>query len=105
MALSAAGETAVEKNRTFVMLLRDGGVRDVEEYSHAKLQMVRWHKIAVNASMNPSAVLSNGSTHNAMANDAELYRHLKGVMEEVLSTARRCLERRCRRSSLRLSRF
>lgn len=90
-AKNAAGETAMERNKIFVKLLQDGGIKDAEEYSHAKLQMVRWHKIAINASMNPSAVLSNGSTNNAMSTDPELYRHLKGVMEEVLSTAPKVL--------------
>lgn len=90
-ALSAAEEMAVDRNKTFVKLLQDGGIKDAEAYSHAKLQMVRWHKIAINASMNPSAVLSNGSTSSAMSNDAELYRHLKGVMEEVLATAPKVL--------------
>lgn len=84
---TTAGDVAIEKNREFVGLLKAGGVADAEEYSHAKLQMVRWHKIAINASMNPSAVLTNGSTNNAMVMDEELYRHLKGVMEEVLATA------------------
>jgi 2-dehydropantoate 2-reductase len=41
--------------------------------------------------MNPSAVLSNGTTNNAMAMDPELYIHLKGVMDEVLSTAPKVL--------------
>ena len=82
---------AIEQNRMFVQLLRDGGVGDAEEYSHSKLQMVRWHKIAINAAMNPSAVLSSGSTNRAMSSDAEMYRHLKGVMEEVLATAPKVL--------------
>lgn len=82
---------AIESNRKFVELLRLGGIADAEAYSHAKLQMVRWHKIAINASMNPSAVLSGGSTNNAMSMDSELYIHLKGVMDEVLSTAPKVL--------------
>lgn len=82
---------AVESNRVFVELLRAGGIADADAYSHSKLQMVRWHKIAINASMNPSAVLSAGTTHNAMSTDPELSRHLKGVMEEVLSTAPKVL--------------
>jgi 2-dehydropantoate 2-reductase len=85
------GKRAIERNRTFVKLLKDGGIGDAEEYSHAKLQMVRWHKIAINASMNPSSVLSGGTTNNAMSTDPELYRHLKGVMDEVLSTAPKVL--------------
>jgi 2-dehydropantoate 2-reductase len=84
-------KTAIQRNKAFVQLLKDGGIRDAEAYSHAKLQMVRWHKIAINASMNPSAVLSGGTTNNAMSADPELYIHLKGVMDEVLSTAPKVL--------------
>jgi 2-dehydropantoate 2-reductase len=84
-------QTAIDRNKEFIQLLKAGGIADAEEYSHSKLQMVRWHKIAINASMNPSAVLSGGSTNNAMSTDRELYRHLKGVMEEVLDTAPKVL--------------
>ncbi|APA06393.1 hypothetical protein SS1G_12951 [Sclerotinia sclerotiorum 1980 UF-70] len=82
---------AVNRNSTFVKLLQAGGISDAQEYSHWKLQMVRWHKIAINASMNPSAVLSAGSTNNEMSLDPELYIHLKGVMDEVLETAPKIL--------------
>ena len=88
---NAAQKATIERNGIFVKLLRDGGIRDAEEYSHAMLQMVRWHKLAINGSMNPSAVLSSGSTNNEMATDPELYRHLKGVMEEVLFVAPKVL--------------
>ncbi|TGO44633.1 hypothetical protein BOTNAR_0777g00050 [Botryotinia narcissicola] len=83
--------TAVQRNNTFVRLLQIGGISDAQEYSHWKLQMVRWHKIAINASMNPSAELSSGSTNNDMSLDPELYIHLKGVMDEVLETAPKIL--------------
>lgn len=78
---------AIAQNDKFVELLQKGGIKDALVYSHAKLQLVRWHKIAINASMNPSSVLSGGSPNGAMATDPELYLHLKGVMEEVLTTA------------------
>lgn len=84
-------QTAIERNHKFVHLLKEGGIKDAEEYSHSKLQVVRWHKIAINASMNPSAVLSGGSTNQEMAKDSELYIHLKGIMDEVLSTAEKVL--------------
>ncbi|PBP18779.1 2-dehydropantoate 2-reductase [Diplocarpon rosae] len=87
-----AEKVAIERNREFVHLLEAGGIRDAEEYSHAKLQMVRWHKIAINASMNPSAVLSGGSTNHEMSMDLEMYLHLQGVMDEVLLTAEKILE-------------
>lgn len=82
---------AVKLNKGFVGLLQEGGVKDAEAYDHAKLQLVRWHKIAINASMNPSSVLSGGSANSKMALDAEMYIHLKGVMDEVLSTAPKVL--------------
>jgi 2-dehydropantoate 2-reductase len=86
-----AEEAANKSNRFFVELLQAGGIKDAESYSASKLQMLRWHKIAINASMNPSAVLSGGSTNNTMATDPELYLHLKGVMEEILATAPKVL--------------
>lgn len=83
--------TAVDKNAAFIAALVEGGIKDASAYSHAKLQLVRWHKIAINASMNPSSVLTLGSTNYSMANDPELQRHLKGVMEEILATAPKVL--------------
>lgn len=80
-------EQATAQTDGFVKLLTDGGVKDASAYSHAKLQLVRWHKIAINASMNPSSVLSGGSDNGSMALDPEMYLHLKGVMDEVLETA------------------
>ncbi|KAK4985248.1 hypothetical protein LTR50_006096 [Elasticomyces elasticus] len=82
---------AVGQNDKFVRMLKDGGIKDAEAYSHSKLQAVRWHKIAINAAMNPSSVLSAGSTNASMALDPELSIHLKGVMDEVLSTAPKVL--------------
>jgi 2-dehydropantoate 2-reductase len=78
-------------NDAFIALLKQGGIKDAEAYSHAKLQLVRWHKIAINASMNPTSVLTQGLSNYAMANDDELTRHLKGVMEEILATAPKVL--------------
>ncbi|KAH8600050.1 ketopantoate reductase PanE/ApbA-domain-containing protein [Bisporella sp. PMI_857] len=90
-SLDTPGRNAVARNKEFVRFLQEGEVKDAEEYSHAKLQMVRWHKIAINASMNPSSVLSGGSTNNSMTLDPELYIHLFGIMNEVLSTAPKVL--------------
>ncbi|KAK3201443.1 hypothetical protein GRF29_185g923694 [Pseudopithomyces chartarum] len=81
----------VELNNAFIALLQEGGIKDAEAYDHAKLQLVRWHKIAINASMNPSSVLAGGISNNAMSLDSELSIHLKGVMEEVLATAPKVL--------------
>lgn len=82
---------ATEKNEIFVELLKEGGIKDAESYTHAKLQLVRWHKIAINASFNPSSVLSGGSSNNALSLDDEGSLHILGVMNEVLSTAPKIL--------------
>jgi len=84
---SASAERAVAQNETFHNLLVGGGIKDAYADSHEKLQLVRWHKIAINASMNPSSVLSGGTDNASMSKDPELYEHLRGVMEEVLTTA------------------
>jgi 2-dehydropantoate 2-reductase len=81
----------IERNEAFVGLLKAGGIKDAEAYTHAKLQLVRWHKIAINASMNPSSVLTLCSPNAAMASDSEMSRHLLGVMHEILATAPKVL--------------
>ncbi|KAF3913471.1 hypothetical protein AA313_de0205343 [Arthrobotrys entomopaga] len=88
---SEASRTATSKANEFTNLLVSGGVKDASAYTHQKLQQVRWHKIAINASMNPSSVLANGATNAAMARDTEMSIHLKAVMEEVLNTAPKIL--------------
>ncbi|PSN71431.1 2-dehydropantoate 2-reductase [Corynespora cassiicola Philippines] len=90
-AAKAGDARAVQVNGAFVALLKEGGVKDAEAYEHAKLQLVRWHKIAINASMNPSSVLAGCVSNNSMALDSELQLHLKGVMQEVLDTAPKVL--------------
>jgi 2-dehydropantoate 2-reductase len=85
--------TAIEKNTEFVQLLQKGGIKDAEAYDHAGLQFVRWHKIAINAAMNPTAVLSGGTPNATMANDPDLATFLLGVMNEVLETAPKVLGR------------
>ena len=82
---------ATQQNKDFVRLLQNGGIKDADEYDHAGLQFVRWHKIAINAAMNPTAVLSGGTPNAAMANDPELATFLLGVMNEVLETAPKVL--------------
>ncbi|KAF2650603.1 2-dehydropantoate 2-reductase [Lophiostoma macrostomum CBS 122681] len=79
------------QNNAFIRMLKEGGIKDAEAYDHAKLQLVRWHKIAINASMNPSSVLAGGVSNYEMSNDSELALHLKGVMEEVLDVAPKIL--------------
>lgn len=70
-----------------------GKLRDAEAYDEVKLQHVRWHKICINASMNPSAVLAGGVGNSDMVMDAELRIHLKACMEEVFDAAPKILGR------------
>ncbi|KEY67692.1 hypothetical protein S7711_03944 [Stachybotrys chartarum IBT 7711] len=70
-----------------------GGIKDVEAHDEMGLQTVRWHKLCINAAMNPSAVLSGGRGNADMVSDPELRRHLLGVMQEIWETAPRILGR------------
>ncbi|KAK0708128.1 ketopantoate reductase PanE/ApbA-domain-containing protein [Lasiosphaeris hirsuta] len=66
---------------------RLGGIRDVALADEVGLQMVRWHKLCINAAFNPSAVLSGGRGNADMARDPELRAHLLGVMREIWEAA------------------
>ena len=70
-----------------------GGIKDVEAHDEVGLQTVRWHKLCINAAMNPSAVLSGGRGNADMVTDPELRRHLAGVMSEIWEAAPRILGR------------
>ena len=71
-----------------------GDLRDAEFYDEVGLQHVRWHKICINASMNPSAVLSGGVGNADMVRDPELQEHLKACMDEVFDAAPKILGRK-----------
>jgi 2-dehydropantoate 2-reductase len=89
--LKATDARITEQNTAFIAMLVEGGIKDAAAYTHAKLQLVRWHKIAINASMNPSSVLTLCSSNHAMAHDAEVRTHLLAVMHEILATAPKIL--------------
>lgn len=84
-------ESATQKCSRLIELLRAGGISDADLYDHAGLQFVRWHKVAINAAMNPSSVLSGGSDTRGMSTDPEFARHLLDVIQEVLDVAPRVL--------------
>lgn len=87
----SSDDRVIAQNEQFVKMLNEGGIKDASTYDHAKLQLVRWHKIAINASMNPSSVLSGCVSNYDMSHDPELAIHLKGVMDEVLDVAPKIL--------------
>lgn len=89
-----AGSTSAERcakataqNQKFVDLLTAGGIKDAAAYPHSKLQLLRWHKLLINATFNPSAVLSGGTTNGSMALDPELYVFLRSAMQEITAVA------------------
>lgn len=89
--LEDGDELASSRRDKLVDLLKSAGITDAEGYSHADMQFIRWHKTAINASMNPSAVLSGGAGNREVSQDPELTIHAKAIMEEVLSAAPKVL--------------
>lgn len=75
----------------FVRML--DGVEDASAYTEEKMQLLRWHKVAINAAMNPSSVLSGGTDNASMSKDAAMAEHLMGLMREVMDTARKVVGR------------
>ncbi|PWY99948.1 2-dehydropantoate 2-reductase [Testicularia cyperi] len=77
--------------RNLVEWFTSTGIRDAEHSPELDLQLTRWHKLCINASMNPSSVLSGGTTNSRMSLDPELRIHLEACMNEIFSTAPRIL--------------
>lgn len=69
-----------------------GGIKDAEAHTEKELQLIRWHKLTINASMNPSAVLSGGTGNADMVLQPELRTHIRGVMDEIFFLAPRVLQ-------------
>ncbi|KAL2131744.1 hypothetical protein VTI74DRAFT_4644 [Chaetomium olivicolor] len=70
---------------------RLGLIRDVDLTDEVGLQLVRWHKLCINAAFNPSAVLAGGRGNADMVRDPELRLHLAGIMHEIWDAAPRIL--------------
>ncbi|KAL4399641.1 2-dehydropantoate 2-reductase [Malassezia pachydermatis] len=70
-----------------VDLFTRGGIRDAEAYDALGLQMVRWHKLCINASMNVSGVLAGNRGNADMVQDPRLRAHIEACMHEVLDAA------------------
>ncbi|KAJ3188740.1 hypothetical protein HDU85_004454 [Gaertneriomyces sp. JEL0708] len=89
-SLQAYSQDALE---TIVYLFRQGGIADAEAWDPIQIQLVRWHKIAINATFNPASVLSGGVGNADMVTDAELLQHTRGCMQEVFSAAQAIFNR------------
>ncbi|KAI5363026.1 putative ketopantoate reductase ApbA/PanE, 6-phosphogluconate dehydrogenase-like domain superfamily [Septoria linicola] len=86
-ASASDAEAAQGRVEEFADLLRKAGISDVDVLSHTGMQFARWHKTAINASINPTSVLAGGCTTQATGLDPELYAHVAGVMQEILDVA------------------
>lgn len=84
---SETNNLSIGRCHSFVSLLQTGGIKDAISDSHQKLQLVRWHKIAINAAMNPTSVLTGCKPNYTMSHDPLLSSHLRGIMNEILTTA------------------
>lgn len=84
-------QISTERSLTFVEMLKASGIDDADVHDHAGIQFIRWHKIAINAAMNPSSVLTGGCGNQELASEPDLEEHIKGVMNEVLKTAPKVL--------------
>lgn len=65
------------------LLTHHGLLHDIETHSPSAIQLIRWHKVSINAAMNPTSILAGGRGVGRMALDAELHKHLRGVMREI----------------------
>jgi len=84
--MQQAAQRGDECARELVRILTDyGKLRDAEFHTEIDLQLIRWHKICINASMNPSAVLSGGVGNADMVQDPELRIHLRGCMDDIFA--------------------
>jgi 2-dehydropantoate 2-reductase len=52
-----AGDQAA---RALVTLLRLGGIADAEYYAPQDMQLLRWHKLSINATFSPLSILAGG---------------------------------------------
>ncbi|OAV90648.1 hypothetical protein PTTG_06016 [Puccinia triticina 1-1 BBBD Race 1] len=68
-------------------LFRNGQINDAEIYGKRELQILCWHKLTINTSMNPTLILSCGMASSEMVKDGGLREHLAGCMGEVFGAA------------------
>jgi 2-dehydropantoate 2-reductase len=64
----------MQKADLIVNMFKNGGIRDAIVCESEELQMVRWHKLAINAAFNPTAVLSDGN-YKILCKGTRIRRH------------------------------
>ena len=93
-AEEATTKRAQDHAEEFAQLLREAGLPDVDVLDHVGMQFARWHKTAINAAANPTAVLAGGITNQSLGTDPEISTHARGVMREVLEAAEKVLDQK-----------
>ena len=67
-------DIGMQKADLIVNMFKNGGIRDAIVCESEELQMVRWHKLAINAAFNPTAVLSDGN-YKILCKGTRIRRH------------------------------
>lgn len=86
-AIDSLTRVTDDRIHALVRWFTQSGIKDAEFSHELDLQLTRWHKLCINASMNPSSVLSGGTTNSRMSLDPELRIHLHACMDEIFLTA------------------
>lgn len=73
--------------RELAAIFARNGIDDAKVHDACELQMIRWHKVCINASMNTSGVLSGCLGNADMLKNPELRTHILGAMYEVIDAA------------------
>ena len=83
----ATEETGLEQAKRLADLFLYGGIKDAFFHNSEYLQMLRWHKLMINASFSPSAVLSGGFGTADLASNPIGRLHIKECMREIQDVA------------------
>ncbi|KAL2917825.1 hypothetical protein HK105_202698 [Polyrhizophydium stewartii] len=82
---AAAVADANARSAQFVADLAAGGIRDSENFDATEIQLVRWHKLAINATFNPTSILSGGLSNPEQLLDDQLEEQARGCILEILN--------------------
>ncbi|KAK3342519.1 2-dehydropantoate 2-reductase [Neurospora tetraspora] len=85
LALQQKGHDLAARLTSYLVHL--GSIRDAHLSSESHLQLIRWHKLCINAAFNPCSVLSGGLGNAEMVRDLELRLFLSSIMYEIWDAA------------------
>ncbi|EAA31155.1 2-dehydropantoate 2-reductase [Neurospora crassa] len=85
LALQQRGYDLASRLTSYLVHL--GSVRDAHLSTESHLQLIRWHKLCINAAFNPCSILSGGIGNADMVRDPELRLFLSAIMYEIWDAA------------------